>query len=190
MATPRQMPKPAAMAKPTMNSLRLTRMCFCRSPVLPSFRNLVQISDSGAMISGHLPVRPTISQAVPTITNDSSPRAVAMCSRYQRTGHGSAARPNWRSRTASAMELCLQRLLEQTHVDVLHRIRRQVVRCSGFLEIVNELQGLFLVDVQVLGNHLVRDVQVVGVLGLFVADAHGLLGDGQQLGLAGRVVHP
>ena len=110
MATPSRMPNTAATAKPTKNSLRLTRMCRPNSPVAASCRNLTQMSEIGARISGHRPLRPAISQRRPTISSDSNPRTVDACARYQRRRRGSRRwRSSSRPRAMLAIYACPQR---------------------------------------------------------------------------------
>src|SRR5712692_3903588 len=191
MAMPSATPKTAAMAKPTTNSLRLTSRCRPSTPVPASFRNLAQMSDSGARISGQLPLRPAISQATPTTTRDSKARALPVFSWYQRTRNdwrGSTA--NGRSRAASAMGLRLEGLVHQAHVDELHRIRGQVLD-AGALEVLDELLHGLLVDVEVLRGHFaLDDVQVVGAFSGLVTHAHRLFADSQHLVLVLGIVEP
>src|SRR5947209_18997708 len=213
MATPSRMPNTAAMAKPTKNSFRLTRMCRPSSPVAASCRNLTQMSDMGARISGHRPLRPAISQARPTISSDSSPRMVDECVRYQRRRRGSrrwrsSSRPRAMLAIDGSSDVVLQLVQDERHsaltewrcsgveypgdqaiVDILHRIRRQVGGPGSPL-IFHELLHVFLVDPHVLGDGLTYHVQVVDRLCTHVAAAHRLLGDGDNLVLVGRIVDP
>src|SRR6266852_8003290 len=138
MAMPSRMPSTAAMAKPTKNSFRLTRTWRCSSPVTASWRNLSQISEIGARISGQRPLRPAISQTRPTMTSDSKPRTVEACVRYQRNAIDSrCSRSSSRSNVVCAISH-LERLVYEAAVDVLHRVCRQILS-TRLLLVVEEL---------------------------------------------------
>src|SRR6266568_714108 len=157
MAMPSRMPSTAAMAKPTKNSLRLTRTWRVSSPVAASWRNLAQMSEIGARISGQRPLRPAISHTRPTITSDNRPRTVDRCARYQRSTSDSR-----RSRSSSSPIAMLaigilvvpslshvQSFGYQAAVDVLHGVGGQVLG-AHFAQVVDELLHELFVDAQIL----------------------------------------
>src|SRR6266568_1655781 len=146
-----------AMAMPTKNSLRLTRTWRVSSPVAASWRNLAQMSEIGARISGQRPLRPAISHTRPTITNDKRPRTVDRCARYQRSTSDSR-----RSRSSSSPIAMLaigilvvpslshvQSFGYQAAVDVLHGVGGQVLG-AHFAQVVDELLHELFVDAQIL----------------------------------------
>src|SRR5690242_18368365 len=119
------------------------------------------MSEIGARISGQRPLRPAISHNAATTTSEKSPRSVEAWLRTQRATTDSRGWSASSSRPIAG--LAIERSGDQAGVDVLHRVRRHVVR-PNLPQVVRKLLQHLLVHLEALRHRHALDMQLVHLL--------------------------